>query len=63
VWIFSPEHQAAERQADDDLAAGRYTEHDTDAALVGHLEALSGTTSLTEVVNPPVDEPGRPFRP
>ena len=43
VWFFRPEHQAAERQADEDLAAGRYTDHDSDTALIAHLEALRGS--------------------
>jgi|SRR5215211_1266496 len=44
VWFFSAGHQAAEREAEEDLTSGRFTDHDDGEALLAHLEKLVGST-------------------
>jgi hypothetical protein len=39
AWFWTREWQANEREADDDLAAGRATTFDGDGELLGALEA------------------------
>jgi AbrB family looped-hinge helix DNA binding protein len=41
AWFFSAGHQAAEREADADLAAGRYRDFDDADALLDHLESVA----------------------
>jgi AbrB family looped-hinge helix DNA binding protein len=40
AWFWSEGHQAAEREADADLAAGRHTDFDDAEQLLTHLEDL-----------------------
>ncbi len=40
VWFWNEGHQTAEREVDDDLAAGRFTDLDGPDALLAHLEEL-----------------------
>ncbi|MGI8814035.1 MAG: hypothetical protein ACR2G2_01730 [Pseudonocardia sp.] len=40
AWFWSEGHQAAEREADVDLATGRHTDHETTDQLLAHLESL-----------------------
>ncbi|MFC0862279.1 AbrB/MazE/SpoVT family DNA-binding domain-containing protein [Sphaerimonospora cavernae] len=42
AWFWSRGHQAAEREADADLAAGRYTDSDSAAEFLADLERLTG---------------------
>jgi AbrB family looped-hinge helix DNA binding protein len=41
AWFWSKEWQAKEREADEDLAAGRRTDFDSSAEFLAHLEQLS----------------------
>ncbi|GAA4982654.1 AbrB/MazE/SpoVT family DNA-binding domain-containing protein [Actinopolymorpha pittospori] len=41
AWFWSPEWQAKEREADQDLAAGEYTEHETGDDFLAHLDRLA----------------------
>lgn len=41
AWFWSEKHQAAEREADADLAAGRFQEFDDAEQLLRHLEEIS----------------------
>lgn len=38
AWFWTPEWQAKEREADDDLAAGRFTTHDDVDAMFAALD-------------------------
>ncbi|MDA0562852.1 AbrB/MazE/SpoVT family DNA-binding domain-containing protein [Streptomonospora sp. S1-112] len=42
VWFWTPESQAAEREADEDIAAGRTTSFDSEDAFLHHLDKLAG---------------------
>ena len=44
AWFWTEGHQNAERAADDDLAAGRYTDFDDAESLLSDLERLSERT-------------------
>ena len=37
AWFWTPEWQAAERAADEDVAAGRFTRHDSDEEFLASL--------------------------
>lgn len=39
AWFWTPEWQAGEREADADLAAGRFARHESDEAFLASLEA------------------------
>src|SRR2546425_391236 len=39
AWFWTPEWQAREREADEDLAAGRFTRHESDEAFLAALRA------------------------
>jgi len=41
AWFWSREWQDREREADEDRAAGRYTEFTDDEELLGHLDQLA----------------------
>lgn len=41
MWFWSKEWQAKEREADEDLKAGRYVEHETGEDFLAHLDQLS----------------------
>lgn len=41
AWFWTEGHQSAERAADADLAAGRYTDSDDAESLLADLERLS----------------------
>lgn len=43
AWFFTPEWLAGEREADEDLAAGRGTPHESAEAMFAHLDALDPT--------------------
>jgi hypothetical protein len=40
MWFWSEEHQAAEREAEDDIIAGRYRDFDDAESFLADLEAL-----------------------
>src|SRR5579864_572494 len=40
AWFFTPEWLAGEREADEDIAAGRGTVHETTEHMFRHLDAL-----------------------
>lgn len=40
-WFWTPEWQAMEREADEDLAAGRYTEFPTGEDFLAHLDQVT----------------------
>jgi AbrB family looped-hinge helix DNA binding protein len=40
AWFFTPEWLAGERQADQDIAAGRGTVHQSAEGMFAHLESL-----------------------
>jgi len=42
AWFWTEGHQAAERAADADIAAGRHTDFADAEQLLAHLQALSG---------------------
>ncbi len=39
-WFWTPEWQAGEREADADLAAGRFQRFDSDEAFLTHLDSV-----------------------
>jgi AbrB family looped-hinge helix DNA binding protein len=41
AWFFTPDWLAGEREADDDIAAGRGTVHETAEAMFTHLDKLN----------------------
>jgi bifunctional DNA-binding transcriptional regulator/antitoxin component of YhaV-PrlF toxin-antitoxin module len=41
MWFWSPGHQAAEREAEDDLAAGRFRTFDDEESLLADLAELA----------------------
>ena len=47
AWFWTEGHQAAEREADADLAAGRFSDSDNAESLLADLERLSGRTEPT----------------
>jgi len=47
AWFWTEGHQSAERAADADLAAGRYTDSDDAESLLADLERLSERTEPT----------------
>ena len=40
IWFWSEGHQRAEREAEDELAAGRYRDFDDEDSFLADLEAL-----------------------
>ena len=44
AWFWTEGHQAAEREADADLAAGRFSDSDDAESLLADLERLAGRT-------------------
>ncbi len=42
AWFWTPAQQQAEREADADAAAGRFTELESSADLLTHLDKLAG---------------------
>ena len=40
MWFWSEEHQRAEREANEDIAAGRYRDFDDAESFLADLEAL-----------------------
>jgi len=40
AWFFTPEWLAGDREADEDIAAGRGTPHESAEAMFVHLDAL-----------------------
>jgi antitoxin PrlF len=40
AWFFAAEWLAGEREADEDVAAGRGTLHESAADMFGHLDSL-----------------------
>lgn len=43
AWFWSKGHQAAEREADEELAAGRYTDFDSDDDFLAYLHQIVET--------------------
>ncbi|MDQ2741194.1 MAG: AbrB family transcriptional regulator [Chloroflexota bacterium] len=41
AWFWTPEWQEGEREADEDIAAGRVTRYDSDEEFLKHLESIS----------------------
>ncbi|WP_239647308.1 MULTISPECIES: hypothetical protein [Nocardiopsis] len=41
AWFWSPESQAAEQEAEEDLAAGRYTTFQNEEEFLAHLEKVA----------------------
>jgi len=48
AFFYTPEWQAAEREADEDLAAGRYDDFETMAELIADLELKGAESSTSE---------------
>jgi len=48
AFFYTPEWQAAEREADEDLAAGRYDDFETMADLIADLERQEAELSASE---------------
>jgi len=48
AFFYTPEWQAAEREADDDLATGRYDDFETMADLIADLELEEVESSTIE---------------
>ena len=42
AWYWSPGWQAAEHEAEDDLAAGRYADFNSLDEMIADLESISG---------------------
>jgi antitoxin PrlF len=42
AWFFTPQWLAGEREADEEIAAGRGTEHESADDMFAHLDALAG---------------------
>jgi antitoxin PrlF len=40
AWFFTPEWLAGEREADEDIAAGRGTVHESGEDMFAHLDSL-----------------------
>ena len=40
AWFFTPEYLAGEREADEDIAAGRGTVHESAEDMLDHLDSL-----------------------
>ena len=47
AWFFNEELQAAKRQADEELAAGRGTVHDSAQTMFAHLDDLGASDDLS----------------
>lgn len=45
AWFFTPERHAGKRQADDEIAMGSGTVHDSGEAMFAHLDNLSAGES------------------
>ena len=45
AWFFTPERHAGKRQADDEIAMGSGTAHDSGEAMFAHLDNLSAAES------------------
>jgi bifunctional DNA-binding transcriptional regulator/antitoxin component of YhaV-PrlF toxin-antitoxin module len=45
VWFFTPEWHAGKRQADDEIAMGKGTVHDSGDAMFVHLDNLGTSES------------------
>src|ERR1700758_2536638 len=45
AWFFTPQWLAGEREADDDIAAGRGTVHESADDMFAHLDGLSAVDS------------------
>jgi AbrB family looped-hinge helix DNA binding protein len=43
AWFWTEGHQAAEREADEELAAGRYTDFDSDDAFLAYVHQMVET--------------------
>jgi antitoxin PrlF len=43
AWFFTPEWLAGEREADEDIAAGRGAVHESAEEMFAHLDALGST--------------------
>ena len=43
AWFFTPEWLAGEREADDEIAAGRGTVHQSVDEMFGHLDSLDSS--------------------
>lgn len=50
AWFWNPGHQAAEREADEDLAAGRYETFDDKESFLAHLEQIADDADRREGV-------------
>lgn len=47
-WFWTPQWQAKEREADEDIAAGRVTRHDSVEDFMTHLEKLDAEATAEE---------------
>ena len=45
MWFWTEGHQAAEREAEDDLAVGRFRTFDDAGSFLADLESLAADTS------------------
>ena len=48
MWFWSEGHQRAEREAEDDLIAGRYRDFDDAESFLVDLESLRSSTDADE---------------
>ncbi|MGQ0773320.1 MAG: AbrB/MazE/SpoVT family DNA-binding domain-containing protein [Pseudonocardiales bacterium] len=53
AWFWTEGHQAAEREADADLAAGRFVDSDDAESLLADLERLSQPVSALQRATSP----------
>ncbi len=44
AWFWTPEWQEGEREADEDIAAGRVTRYDSDEEFLKYLEDVSAAS-------------------
>jgi len=52
VWFFTPELLAGKQQADDEIAAGEGTVHDSAEVMFAHLDAPGTTDALCRRLRP-----------
>ena len=49
LWFWSPDHHAAEREAEEDLERGRYRDFDDPEGLLADLESIVDQTQPGDI--------------